>query len=78
MKYYGDYDSLYESIDEYLDTHHYSMTREREEWLQTLWEEYNYEGYIDWDDKRKGDSFWYYYMTEILDFTDEDLEKYFT
>jgi len=79
LRYYEDFDGFLDNSETWYFSHyHRDFNDEQLEWLELAWKEYNYEGYIDWDDHRKDDSFWYYWMTEVLGYSDEDIEKYFT
>lgn len=74
--YYGDFeefsDAAYERFEHYYGDY---PSNEQDEWLQAIWDEYNDDGYIDWDD-HSDDSAWYMYMTEVLGYEHEDIEQY--
>jgi hypothetical protein len=70
----------YEDAQEFIDHfEHYKgeADDEQREWLEIIYEEYNDDGYIDWDNHHPEDSAWYYYMTEVLGHDPADIEKYF-
>jgi len=73
--YYGDFDEFFDRIEEGGHFAHHEMNDDQFEWLEAIWDEYNDEGYIDWDDK-SADSAWYMYVTEVLGYEHEEIEKY--
>jgi hypothetical protein len=74
--YYGDYEEFSDRTYERFE-HYYGdfPDNQQDQWLEAIWEEYNVDGYIDWDD-HSYDSAWYMYMSEVLGYEDDDLEKY--
>jgi hypothetical protein len=44
------------------------------EWMRLIWEEYNDDGEINWDKNHYGA--WWYYMTEVLGYDEETVERY--
>jgi hypothetical protein len=74
--YYGDFDEFFDRMEEGFELHHRGpMDENRFEWLEAIWDEYNVEGHIDWSN-HGFDSAWYMYMTEVLDYSYEDIERY--
>jgi hypothetical protein len=74
--YYGDLqefsDAFYERYEE--RTGEYPNS-EQDEWMEAIWNEYNEDGWIDWGEHGE-DSAWYMYMTEVLGYSHEEIEKY--
>ena len=59
----------------YIQTGH-DFNDDQIEWMQVIYEEYNEDGYVDWEDHEMHDSAWYYYMSEIIGLDDETIERY--
>ena len=68
---------LYDQNEErYIQTGH-DFTDDEIEWMQVIYEEYaDQDGFVDWEDHDMHDSAWYYYMSEIVGLSDEDIERY--
>lgn len=74
--YYGDFEEWSDRTYEFFE-HHYGNypNNEQDEWIKAIWDEYNQDGYIDWDDKH-ADSAWYMMLTEVYGYDHEAIEKY--
>jgi hypothetical protein len=70
-------DFIMEANDWYNERWGRDFNNEQIEWMQLIYEEYaDQNGDVDWTDKTH-DSAWYYYMSEVLGYDDETIDRYF-
>ena len=76
MTNYGDYQEFSDTAYEYFEHHYGDYPNEnQDEWIKAIWDEYNDDGKIDWND-HDYDSAWYMWMSEVLGYDDDTIEKY--
>jgi hypothetical protein len=69
-------DFIFEANDWYRERWGRDFNDDQIEWMQLIYEEYaDQDGDVDWTDKTH-DSAWYYYMSEVLGYDDETIDRY--
>lgn len=69
-------DFVFEANDWYLDHWGKDMNNDQIEWMQLIYENYaDSNGDVDWTRSMDNEP-WYYYMSEVLGYDDETIDRY--